>query len=120
MKIHFYSFTDGKKSTSFVEEATFDGKCYEFLDHSQTGTKIRIILGINQITIKRIGSIDSEIVVKEGILTKAYHNSGDLKFEFMVKGHDIKINDNSISFSYDYYYQNDYIGKIKIGLLIKA
>ena len=121
MKIHFYSFTDGKKSISFQEEATFDGKSYEFLDHSAPNTKLRItIVDEATIRVKRFGTVNNEILIKENDTCISTYSSPDLNFKFMVKGYDIKIKADAISFSYDYYYDGDYVGKIKIGLLIKA
>jgi len=120
MKIHFYSFTDGKKSVSYQADATYDGKCYEFIDKSTPNTMIRFYLESNSyVRIVRIGDVNSEMKFVENEITSSVYQSKELNFEYQIKSYDFKINENSISFSYDYFYENECVGKIKIALLIK-
>ncbi|MCR5786687.1 MAG: DUF1934 domain-containing protein [Acholeplasmatales bacterium] len=120
MKVHFYSFTDGKKSISYETDLTLLDKGYRFKDHSIENTSLEFhIIDQNHVQMYRNGAVNSKMDFIIGKSTKSSYFSDSLSFEFDVLTHAITVKNNALSIEYDYYYQGDKIGKIKVGLLIK-
>lgn len=105
---------------SFESEAEYIDGGYKFEDKKNLGTFIYLKPNnLNEVLLKRSGNVNSEIIYRKGIKTKSIYYSSNLTFPFEVLTHDIKITDKHISFEYDYYYQNEVMGNIRIVLLIK-
>jgi uncharacterized beta-barrel protein YwiB (DUF1934 family) len=122
MKIHFYSFLDSVKQSSYITEASFDleNNTYTFPDLSLENTKINLkLISNNEVIIERIGRVNSKMDFILNHTTTSFYNSKDLNFEFGINTKELKINSNSVSITYEYYYLDSLVGKIKIAVLIK-
>lgn len=122
MKVHFYSFLDSVKQSSYITEASFDleNNTYIFPDLSLENTKINLkLISSNEVIIERIGSVNSKMDFILNHTTTSFYNSMDLNFKFSINTKELKINSNSVSITYDYYYLDSLVGKIKIAVLIK-
>lgn len=122
MKVHFYSFLDSVKQSSYITEASFDleNNTYTFSDLSLENTKINLkLISSNEVIIERIGSVNSKMDFILNHTTTSFYNSKDLNFQFSINTKELKINSNSVSITYDYYYLDSLVGKIKIAVLIK-
>lgn len=122
MKVHFYSFLDSVKQSSYITEASFDleNNTYTFSDLSLENTKINLkLISSNEVIIERIGSVNSKMDFILNHTTTSFYNSKDLNFQLSINTKELKINSNSVSITYDYYYLDSLVGKIKIAVLIK-
>ncbi len=121
MKVHFYSFQDGKKDVSYISEAQNIGpNSYRFLDKSSENTYITLrILSNNHIQIVRDGNVDSLMDFILNKKTSSIYKTSELTFKFEMLTKEIKINSNSVSLNYDYFYENTLVSSIKIALLFK-
>lgn len=122
MKVHFYSFLDSVRQSSYITEASFDleNNTYTFSDLSLENTKINLkLISSNEVIIERIGSVNSKMDFILNHTTTSFYNSKDLNFQLSINTKELKINSNSVSITYDYYYLDSLVGKIKIAVLIK-
>lgn len=120
MKVHFFSFTDGIKSTSYETELNLLDNGYSFKDLSIENTTLEFrIINDSHIEMIRKGAINSKIDFILNDKTNSLYHSDSLTFEFDVDTKYILIKEKSLTIEYDYYYKGDKIGKIKLGLLIK-
>ncbi len=121
MKVHFYSFQDGKKDVSYISEAlTIGPNSYRFLDKSSENTYITLrILSNNHIQIVRDGNVESQMDFILNKKTSSIYKTSELTFKIEMLTKEIKINSNSVSLNYDYFYENTLVSSIKIALLFK-
>ena len=120
MKVKFYSYVRGDSNIMYEADATYIDNGYKFLDKQNEGTYVFMKpINSREILLKRTGNINSEISFIEGKKTKAMFASDQLTFSFEVLTYNIKVSSSNISFEYDYFYQNDLVGHIRIVLLIK-
>ncbi len=121
MKIHFYSFQNGQKMVSYLVDAKeISPNTFEFVDKTYSNTKFIIkLISSKEIVINRIGEVNSQMTFILNKKTIANYTSKDLSFTFEIFTTNIKVNSNSISIDYDYYYDNILDSKIKIALLFK-
>ncbi len=121
MKIHFYSFQNGQKMVSYLVDAKeINSNTFEFVDKTYSNTKFIIkLISSKEIVINRIGEVNSQMTFILNKRTIANYISKNLSFNFEIFTTNIKVNSNSISIDYDYYYDNILDSKIKIALLFK-
>ena len=120
MKVKFYSYQRGDSNLSFEADCQLIDGGYKFEDKKNIGTSIYVKpISSKEILLKRSGIINSEINYIEGKRTKSMYHSETLSFPFEVNTYNIKVTNNHISFEYDYFYENELIGNIRIVLLIK-
>lgn len=121
MKIHFYSFQNGKKMVSYLADAKeISPNTFEFIDKTYSNTNFIIkLISSKEIVINRIGEVNSQMTFILNNKTIANYTSKDLSFNFQILTTNIKVNSNSVSIDYDYYYDNILDSKIKIALLFK-
>ncbi len=121
MKIHFYSFQNGQKMVSYLVDAKeISPNTFEFVDKTYSNAKFIIkLISSKEIVINRIGEVNSQMTFILNKKTIANYTSKDLSFTFEIFTTNIKVNSNSISIDYDYYYDNILDSKIKIALLFK-
>ncbi len=121
MKVHFYSFQDGKKDVSYITEyEVISPNTYRFLDKSVENTYITLTIKSNScVLIKREGSVNSLMEFNQNKSTSSLYKTSDLTFKFDILTKEIKINSNSISIDYDYFYESSLVSHIKIALLFK-
>lgn len=121
MKVHFYSFQDGKKDVSYITEyEVISPNTYRFLDKSVENTYITLTIKSNScVLIKREGMVNSLMEFKQNESTSSLYKTSDLTFKFEILTKEIKINSNSISIDYDYFYESSLVSQIKIALLFK-
>lgn len=95
-------------------------KAYEFIDRMVNNSKIRIeIIHENHLRVIRSGSavMDMDLILNQKT-TSTYHNDMGLSFEIASFTKEIIINDDEISFTYDYYIENDYQDTLKFTLVL--
>lgn len=121
MELHFYSFQDGKKDISYVTEFEYiKPNSYRFKDLSIENTYITLTIhSLDHVVIKREGSVDSLMEFKINRTTSSLYKTSDLTFKFDILTKRIKINNNSVSIDYDYFYESSLVSHIKIALLFK-
>jgi uncharacterized beta-barrel protein YwiB (DUF1934 family) len=120
MQIHFISYQEGLKTLSFKSEyEIIDGK-YHFIDKTQENTRIILDINNDSIIIKRIGNVNSIMEFKKNLKTiSKYKNNLGLEFDFLIDTKAINLYKNGYEILYDYYVENDFIGSVKLILMIK-
>lgn len=122
MELHFYSFQDGKKDVSYVTEFEYiKPNSYRFKDLSTKNTYITLTIhSLDHVVVKREGLVDSIMEFEINKTTSSLYKTSDLTFEFDILTKEIKINNNSVSIDYDYFYESSLVSHIKIALLFKG
>ena len=119
MKISFKSIDDEGNEIEFRSDAVYDNDYLVFNDNEYEDTTIYVKANNQRIELLRKGQINMSLIFNlndKGLLK--YENNG-LYFILTVKGKNINVNNEIISFEYDLYDDTNFVGNHKIMIKIQ-